>query len=201
MLIDLLYLINKYNIKIDGVLHVGAHRCEEQKVYDQCDAGQVIWIEANPVLCKEMQKSYKNVYQAVVSDKDNEEVDFIITNNFQSSSILDLHEHKLEHPDVYETSRIKLKTVTLNTFLKTINNPKFNFVNMDIQGAELYALKGMDEYFDYVQYLYLEVNTKELYKNNPLIGDIDKYLLLKGFIRKETNMTRHGWGDAFYIKE
>jgi FkbM family methyltransferase len=200
MLINLHDLCHKYNLRIDGVLHVGAHRCEEQEVYDQCHAGEVIWIEANPSLCEEMQQKYKNVYQAVISDKDGEEVDFIITNNYQSSSILDLHEHKKEHPDVYEIDRIKLKTVRLNTFLKSINAPKFNFMNLDIQGVELYALKGMDEFLDNVQYIYTEVNTKELYKNNPLMSDIDEYLATKGFERKETNMTSHGWGDAFYIK-
>jgi len=200
MYIDLKDLVSKYDLKINGVLHVGAHKCEEQEVYDYCKVGEVIWIEGNPKLCEEMQKLFKNVYQALISDKDDEEVDFMITNNLQSSSILDLHQHKLEHPDVYEIERIKLKTITLNTFLKSINNPKFNFINLDIQGVELYALKGMGEFLNKVQYIYTEVNMKELYKNNPLIYEIDEYLSLKGFKRVETNMTHHGWGDAFYIR-
>jgi hypothetical protein len=30
--------------------------------------------------------------------------------------------------------------------------------------------------------------------------DIDNYLAEFGFKRMETAMTKHGWGDAFYMK-
>ena len=33
MLIPLNYLIKKFNLKINGVLHIGAHECEELNDY------------------------------------------------------------------------------------------------------------------------------------------------------------------------
>ena len=33
MLINLTDLIQKYNLKIDGILHIGAHECEEVEIY------------------------------------------------------------------------------------------------------------------------------------------------------------------------
>jgi FkbM family methyltransferase len=204
MLIDLLYLKDKYKLDITGVLHIGAHQCEELIIYYKCgiDPNNVIWIEGNPTIAELMKKrNIPNVYNILVSDTE-EIVDFIITNNGQSSSILELAEHKKEHPQVYEICRLKLKTTRLDNFFKnndiTIN---FNFINLDIQGAELKALKSMEIYFDKINYIYTEVNEKYLYENCALINEIDDYLSKFNFKRQETSMTTHGWGDAFYIKQ
>jgi hypothetical protein len=35
MLISLNELIKKYNIKLTGILHVGAHECEELPIYEK----------------------------------------------------------------------------------------------------------------------------------------------------------------------
>jgi hypothetical protein len=56
-----------------------------------------------------------------------------------------------------------------------------------------YLLKNVD-------YLYLEVNIKELYENCCLLPEIDNFLKEFGFEQKEISMTQYGWGDAFYIK-
>ena len=143
-----------------------------------------------------------NIYEALISDEDNKEVSFIITNNGQSSSILELDEHLKEHPWVYEINRYKKNTITVDTFLKNnhIDSEKIDFVNIDIQGAELLALKGMKNLLKYCNYLYLEVNTKHLYKDCALIHEIDDFLKEFGFKRNETSMTQHGWGDALYVK-
>jgi hypothetical protein len=42
--------------------------------------------------------------------------------------------------------------------------PKY-FLNFDIQGAELKALKGMEEYLSNVDYLYTEIISDYVYKN------------------------------------
>ena len=62
------------------------------------------------------------------------------------------------------------------------------------------ALQGATKSLPYAKVLYLEVNEKELYKNCGLIQDIDAFLATYNFKRVLTSMTRHGWGDALYIK-
>jgi FkbM family methyltransferase len=202
MLIPFQSLFNKYKLKINGILHIGAHECEEKNDYNNCGIkdNKIIWIEGNPMIAERMAKIVPNVYNALISDKE-EVVDFIITNNGQSSSILELETHKNEHPHVFEVSRIKLKTMTIIDFLENNKiDPFFNFINLDIQGAELLALKGMEDLLKNIDYIYSEVNEKYLYKNCGLIGEIDTYLEQFGFKRVEIVMTPHGWGDAFYIK-
>jgi len=121
----------------------------------------------------------------------------------QSSSILELYKHLEEHPEVIEIERRQLKTITLNTLYENNNIPydRYDFINLDIQGAELKALKGMEEYLNNVDYIYTEVNSDYVYKGCALIGELDQYLIQFGLHRVETKWTDYKWGDAFYIRK
>jgi hypothetical protein len=96
-----------------------------------------------------------------------------------------------------------MSTTTINTFLDflKLDSTQLNFWNIDIQGAELLALKGATKYLEHVDVLYLEVNTKELYKGGALVGELDEFLADYKFKRILTEMTCHGWGEALYVKE
>ena len=198
-------LLLEHNIKLNGVLHVGAHECEELPFYNHIGitADRIIWIDAIDRKVVEAQnKGIPNIYNAVITDKDDEEVVFNVSNNDQSSSILEFGTHSTEHPWVVYVDKIQKKSITLNSFFErnNIDGNKYDFWNFDIQGAELMALKGASKYLPNVKVLYLEVNEKELYKDCGLIGDIDQFLSQYNFKRVITNITKHGWGDAVYIK-
>jgi FkbM family methyltransferase len=77
--------------------------------------------------------------------------------------------------------------------------PLIDFLKMDIQGAELMALRGASDSLTFAKALYLEVNEKELYKGCGQIEEIDTFLAPYKFKRVLTKMTSHGWGDALYI--
>lgn len=207
MLINLNLLINQFNLKINGILHIGAHECEELTIYNQngIPTNSIIWIEANPEIIKKTRLKYPNVniIEAIISDVDDQAVNFNISNNGQSSSILDLGVHKKYHPTIHYISKFEGKTRTVKSIYNQYNIPNdfANFLNIDIQGAELLALKGMDKLLNNFDYLYLEVNTDQVYINCALVDEIDKYLLDFGFIRVMTKMTKCQWGDAFYIKK
>jgi hypothetical protein len=163
----------------------------------------IVWVDAiHSNVTRATRRGVPNVYNAVITDKDNDTVVFNVSNNVQSSSVLEFGTHALEHPQVKFVDKIEMDTITVNTFLDGLpmDAKKLNFWNFDIQGAELLALKGAEESLKFATALYLEVNEKELYENCALIGDIDKFLIERGFTRAHTNMTRHGWGDALYIK-
>ena len=202
MLIPLHELVKKYNIKFKGVLHVGAHECEEIKDYEMyLPRSQILWIEALPGkvnLCKER---YTNVLieNAIVSDVV-EIVRFNVSNNGQSSSMLDFGLHSTFHPQVHYVTCFETETKLLKNILPTYNI-NYNFLNLDIQGAELKALKGMEEYLQNVDYIYTEVNSDYVYKECALITELDEYLLKFSLHRVETKWTDCKWGDAFYIRK
>lgn len=203
MLILFADLVKKYGIEKGKILHIGAHECEEKEIYEK-EGFDTIWVEGNIDLVMAMKQKHPTIqiFEAVISDENNKEVEFIITNNFQSSSILELDEHKKEHPFVVETSRKLVKTKTVDTLIEEHNlkPEQIKFVNIDIQGAELLALKGAKKILYHVNFLYLEVNKKSLYKGCALLPELDNFLLSYGFERVETVITSHGWGDALYKK-
>jgi FkbM family methyltransferase len=206
MLIDIFQL--KFINVVNGIIHIGAHDCEERIKYlsrfNEVTDDDIIWIDALKHKVEEIQgkNSSIRIYNECIGNNDDESVIFKVTNNFQSSSFLSLKEHLIEHPDIYEITQIEMKTKTLKTFYdeNNLKYDKYNFMALDIQGAELLALKGAAEILNTVDYIYIEVNTKELYESCALLPEIDEYLSTFGFSRDNILMTEHGWGDAFYTK-
>ena len=204
---DIKQVLLSKNIIINGVFHIGAHECEELDFYNNIlgvKSEDVIWIDA--IISKVIDakiKGIQNIYNAVITDKDDEDVVFNVSNNNQSSSVLEFGTHSTEHPGIVYVNQVSCKSITVDTFfeMNNIDASKCNFWNFDIQGAELLALKGATNSLQYAKALYLEVNEKELYKKCGLINEIDDFLLKYNFKRVLTSMTRHGWGDALYIAE
>jgi FkbM family methyltransferase len=213
MLITIKELRDKFNIKINGILHIGAHTCEELSDYLKVGLtnDNIYWVEAlEKIVTKNKQQIPNiNIYQAVISDVDDEEITFNITKNditgdSQSSSILDFGTHEKHHPQVKVIDKIKLKTSRMDTVIKknNINMKNVNFVNLDIQGVELKALKSMESYLHNIDYIYTEVNTEEVYKNCDKMQDITDYLSIFNFKLADARIYKQfGWGDAFYIKD
>jgi len=203
MLIPDIFINCPYSLPTKGILHIGAFDCEEKPFYleNGIKNENILWIEALEKLV-ERNSLNNNILNAVISDKDDEEIEFTITNNLSSSSILNLKEHLNEHPDIFVINKLLLKTITLNSFYDkhNINYDKYDFINIDIQGAELKALKGATKILPHIKAIYTEVNIKEIYENCCLIEDLDNYLKEFNFIRILTKFTPNGWGDALYIK-
>lgn len=194
------------DLTITGAFHVGAHECEELGFYTGTLAippDNIVWVDAlHSKVHEAIAKGIPHVYQAVMSDTDNATVTFHVSNNVQSSSILELGTHATEHPHVHYVTKLTLQTHTIDTFAKYngLDMSKYNFWNLDIQGAELLALKGGKESLKHADALYLEVNEAELYKGCGLISEIDAFLSDAGFARTITHMLEHKWGDALYVR-
>lgn len=203
MLISLDHLVNKYNIKFTGILHVGMHEAEEIGVYEKyIGRDKILWIEAMPDKVKYCISKFPSILieNAIISDIE-EDVTFHVSNNGQSSSILELGLHKNLHPEVHYISSFKSRSKRLDNVISNYKYIPFNFLNLDIQGVELRALKSLGIYLENIDYIYTEVNSDYVYEKCDLIGDIDQYLSTFGFKRVETSWFGDcKWGDAFYVK-
>ena len=204
---DLKRINKKINFNIKGILHIGAHLCEELKEYLElgCKKENIIWIEGDKNLIKECKKKDENLrlFNYIVSDKDNEEITFNISNNNKgaSSSILDFGTHTITHPSLKFIEKRNCKTTTIKKIFEIENiNNDFNFLTLDIQGAELLALKGMGNLLNNFDYIQTEVNEVYVYKKCCLIDELDSYLKKYNFIRLETFWVGKGYGDSIYIK-
>lgn len=208
MLIPFDTLFTKHRIRPPGVLHLGANSGQEAEAYHRNGVRQVIWVEALPEVCAKLRKHLVGypgqvALLACVSDKDGELVNFnIASNEAQSSSMLEFGTHSKEHPTVKFVNKTNLFTIRVDTLLDRVGMAEKIqsgwFLNVDLQGAELLALKGMGSLLSRFDHIYIEVNERELYKGCPLVGEIDEFLHLRGFAGKEVKMTGSGWGDKYY---
>lgn len=209
MLIPFHDLVRKYDIKLNDVLHIGANEGQEAEEYRRLGAHRVFWVEAIPEVHRKLLGHLRQFHNqrgllACVSDTTGERVTFnIASNQGQSSSMLEFGTHATEHPNVSFTGKIELETITVEDLLrKNEIELKFGtFLNIDLQGAELLAMKGMSSLMKLVDYCYIEVNEKELYQGCPLVGEIDEWLLAHDFEGKESKITNWGWGDKFYKRK
>lgn len=211
MLINFNDLFQRYGIHPSGVLHVGANIGEEAPVYHQLGVKHAIFVEANPDIFLRLKSNISQYphYTAMcyaVTDVNNQEVVLHISNNgSQSSSILELGTHKQQHPDVYYTHDIIVRTRRIDDllhslYIEDVGAPHYDFLNIDIQGAELKALQGAGTTLEQFKWMYLEVNREPLYLGCALIDEIDDYVSKFGFRRVETFWVG-GWGDALYVKQ
>jgi len=113
-----------------------------------------------------------------------------------------MKEHKNYYPDISYVNKIHCKTISLDNFFSSnnIEHKKYNFLNIDVQGAEMLVLKGCIETLKYIDAIYIEVNFKEIYENNSYKKDVDIFLNSYGFELCNIVDSGYGWGDALYIK-
>lgn len=203
MALDPTYL---YKGAIRGVIHIGAHMCEERSYYldtlgltDQ----DIVWIEGSPETAAKsrVQNLSSIILHGLCSNKDNDVANFMVASFSQSSSLLSFGTHLQEHPWVQTAGYQQIKTIKLDTLLKPFDMRKFNMINIDVQGAEKMVLEGGTETLKYIDYINSEVNEAELYKGCCLLPDFDAFLQSHGFTRVSTEMSEHKWGDALYVRD
>jgi FkbM family methyltransferase len=124
----------------------------------------------------------------LVSDIDNAKYSFkISSNNGESSSIFEFNEyvnHLYPKLNLQTSHEIELTSLTLDTMIEKTKliSDKYNFLVLDIQGAELLALKGADNFVTHhCEYIYTEISQKEIYVNGVLYNDLKNYLYTKNF--------------------
>lgn len=206
MLIKFSDIVKKWGVP-KGIIHIGAHRMEEREAYLSHSLDNTIWIEANhtlyPFLLATLQGSNEKVFTYAICDKSGDLINFNITNNNESSSILELDKHRLHHPHIQVIDQISVFSKRVDDlFLENnLDINQYDFVNLDIQGAELLALRGFGHLLEKINFIYTEVNKAYLYKNCALVEEIDEYLKNFGFERVETVWTEFEWGDALYVKK
>lgn len=207
MLITFEEVLKQLNKTPRGILHLGAHTGEESKSYQAGGVNAVIWIEGNPVVFKQLVENLANVpgqqfFNILVSDKQ-EMVNFSVMNFDQSSSIMPIGVHKLHHPEIDVQQTLKLPAYRLDDFIAEKHVPieGFDFLNIDLQGAELKALTGMGKLLDQFNYIITEVNTTRIYQGCPVLSELDTFLYKKGFARTKLAMTKYQWGDALYERK
>jgi FkbM family methyltransferase len=196
-------LSSLWRIHPKGIIHVGAHQAEESHLYIREEWGNIIWIEAQENLATELRTRLHppihTVISAAIWDQSGVELNLHVASNSQSSSLLNFGVDSKENSNIRMISETPVVTSRLDQILENVNEA--DFINLDIQGAELRALIGLGDKISEINFIYLEVNSKQVYENCSLITEIDEYLYKKHFKRVGVRWRLfRNWGDAIYVK-
>ena len=193
-----------------GIVHLGAHRGLEAEVYNWFGK-KVIWVEALPKLYSELSDNlyfYKNqkAFQALLTDKDDIDTNFFVSNydsacssiyefteNIKSSEIWSVRNHQM-------IDTLNLKSKKLDTLFdkENIDPKQYNHWILDLQGAELLALKGAEKSLESCKSIYIEVSKKKFYTEGVLWDELKEWLISKNFYPTRNPMVDEE--DILFIK-
>lgn len=187
-------------VQPSGILHVGGHHGEEAAYYQQHGAQTVVWIEAEPDAFEILRRNISgyaghHCIQALVTDLDGEERPFY-RHRFGSGtkrgfcSTLPWNPAVVENDPVlsrletFEVSR--MKSVTLATLLREHGFPpdRFQYLSLNVQGAELMVLRGLREYLDPLQWIFCDGELdapSSRYQGAPALSEVADWLAPRGF--------------------
>jgi FkbM family methyltransferase len=200
------------NTSIKGIIQIGANDGNEINSFSH---------HTNNILCfepvdesrnkcidisKSCTKSNIIISDYIVSDKTGE-VDFYIGQASGNSSMFDLNP---ERPPFHQWNKhekkVKKKSITLDDFFEQNNNIKisdYNYIYMDVQGAEHLVLNGATKSLNHIDCIWMEVSYFEIYFNTMLFDEITKLcdsLGYKLYYHLESTSNQNQ-GDALYIKK
>lgn len=210
MLIPMHELQDRHMVRPTGILHIGGHVGEEADAYDSAGVKNVVWVEPHPDAYPSLVQNVGGrpghlTFQVAASDVDHQEVPLYKASNICSSSLLPMAKHLEKHPDVSPCGTVQVSTIRMDSLLwrHGLKPTDYQMANLDIQGAELLALRGMDSWLTTGRWIYTEVNTEELYKGCVLLPELEAFLLERRFRLSEIRLfsKSHGWGDALFSRE
>jgi FkbM family methyltransferase len=185
---------NRFLRSVRGVVHVGANVGQERMLYDRYGL-DVLWIEPIPDVFAALQANIADLprqraLERLVTDRDDAPYEFHVANNDgQSSSILELKEHRDLWPKVDFTRTITLQSSTLATLFarEKIDFARYDALVMDTQGSELLVLRGAEPVLRGFKFIKTEAPDFEAYAACAKLEDIARFLLARGY----TELARH----------
>lgn len=200
MLINLAQAIRQHELKIRGVIHVGAHHGQEMKDYEAGGIKDVVFVEP----CKEtFLKLKENVgdkatcFNVACGETSGQMVlHKEKANGGMSNSLLQPAIHLDHYPDIQFIDTEVVDVRPLDSL--PIDFSRYNFLMMDVQGFEKFVLLGAKEAIKGIDYVMTEVNIQELYRGCTMLSELEE--ILSDFVIVEKKMVKQGWGDALFVK-
>ncbi len=175
--------------KIDLILDIGASEgFYGIELRETGYKGQIISFEplteSFESLKKRANKDPKwSCFNTALGEKD-DEVEMSVSGHITSSSLLPMTEAHLNALQTSATvSKEKIKVRTLNSFLgEDIRGNERIYLKVDVQGFEMFVLKGANMILPQVEAIEMELSLTTLYQGAPLFVEMITYLQSLGFM-------------------
>jgi hypothetical protein len=101
----------------------------------------------------------------------------------------------------YAQVEIEVPVVRLEDWWKEFEKDlKIDLLCMDLQGAELRALKGMGDLLHQVDFIITEVQYRPLYFDSPVLDEVREFLLQYQFKGRRVLDNNKWFGDVLFEK-
>lgn len=192
---ELKQFIQKHNIPLYGVIHVGAHFGQEDILYKELGIKNRLYFEplsSNFNILKQNVGDDSLVIKKALGNERKMVKMFVESfNKGMSSSILKPKLHSIQFPHIVFDSFEEVEMARLDDL--NIDTKPYNMMNIDVQGFELEVLKGSVKTLENIDYLIVEINNAELYEECPLFEEINSFLTKHNFMC----IDQYWWGGTF----
>jgi len=196
-------LFEKAGIAPRGVIHLGGHIGNDLAAWMLLGIKSLLLVEPNPKLFRELQRNIQFVQlvsstldslldlkptavhavQLAIGDRVGTVELTVPEANSEFGSVLG---ERLEHAgDRAAAARYIVEMKPLDALMADLRGSSaasdYNVLYMNIEGAELMALRGATRTLEHVDFVYLEANTKQNYPDNPTPEQIAAFLDDHGF--------------------
>lgn len=200
-------IFNKFKIPRTGVIHLGGHVGQELPMYAALGFNRVVMVEPLDKEFKELQErvnNYNSMFDSLadflgeeasskayaincaVSDESNTAVLYRTRMSSLSSlfkPITSDFSNQWNEETTYD--KINVQCITIDALAERLpygwKAKDFSYLRMNVQGAELIALKGAKEFLDTVYIIDFEVNLTPRYEDIPSKADFRATLEDCGF--------------------
>lgn len=175
-----------------GVIHVGANLGQERDAYER-HGMRVLWFEPLPesyeVLCENIRHlPSQTAFRLAIMDKEGTFPFHVTDNEGQSSSVYPLKLHREVWPNVHEVRTTSVDAITLDGFWGSSYNSgalrpqDYRILMIDVQGAEIEALRGATATLGHMRFVELEVMDFEAYEGQETrLAQVEAFLTEHGF--------------------
>ena len=200
-------------LKDKCVCHIGSHDAIEMGIYQHFGCKGAYYFEANKYVFPNLLKRIGNTpghkaFFSTLWSEAGHELDFHFyrdkTDGAGGLYTPDkFYNYIHDCPMLEET--IKVTTNTFNNFVNDglLSIQDIVFLNLDVQGAELEVLKGATQLLESpeLKFIWCEVSWDSVYKDAPLLPDINDFLKQHRFHHVGTRTDWEIHGDALYVSE
>ena len=222
--------IKNYNSQIVfRALEIGAMDIGDREKFHQIieyfPGSEIIGFEVAENTCEKLNSTAQNgvKYFPNALGLKKESRTFYETNNTMCCSLYKPKERLLRLYNNFEMSYIRkettIDTIDLDTFIEETSTGCIDFIKIDVEGAELEIFKGGIKALKDITFIVSEVEFIQLHEDQPLFGEISKFLSQSGFMfHKFLGMSgrtlkplilngepffasQHIWSDAVFIRD
>lgn len=198
--------------RVGTIVELGARDCAETLDFRRAfPAARIFAFECNPATlpaCREALRGVERVrlVEKAVSDREGT-VRFYPTDPARTRTkhahgnpgASSLFRARPDYPhETYVQNEVEVEATTLERVMREEKIDSIDLLWMDIQGAELLALKGLGSRLRDVKLIHLEVEFLPIYEGQPLFPEVHRHLRAHGFrLAGFTSYSRYS-ADAVY---